>query len=102
MNLGMPEMLFLFLLALLLFGPKKLPEISRQIGRALAEFKRASSEFQSQLEDEVRQLETEESSHRTIAPTPAPEGTVAQAASPAPVADPASLPAAGRDGAEGA
>jgi sec-independent protein translocase protein TatB len=60
MNLGFPEMLFIFLLALIIFGPKKLPEIGRQIGKALAEFKRASNEFKSQLETEMRQLEVEE------------------------------------------
>ena len=53
MNLGFPEMIFLFLFALILFGPKKLPEIGRQIGRALNEFKRASNEFKSQIESEI-------------------------------------------------
>ena len=81
MNLGFPEMLFLGLLALLLFGPKRLPEIGRQIGRALGEFKRASSEFQTQLEDEVRQLEVEQESQRSIAPPAAPEGSIAQTTS---------------------
>lgn len=60
MNLGLTEMIFLFLLGLLLFGPKKLPGIGRQLGKALMEFKRASTEFQSQLNDEVRKLELEE------------------------------------------
>jgi TatA/E family protein of Tat protein translocase len=60
MNLGMPEMIFLAFLGLLLFGPKKLPEIGRQLGKAMAEFKRASQEFQNQLHEEVRQLEMEE------------------------------------------
>src|SRR5438067_5371409 len=60
MNLGFPEMLFLFVLALIIFGPKKLPEIGRQIGKGLAEFKRASSEFQAQIQDEVRKLELDE------------------------------------------
>ncbi len=59
MNLGFPEMLFIFVLALLFFGPKKLPEIARQIGKALAEFKRASNEFQWQLQEEMRKLEQE-------------------------------------------
>ena len=54
MNLGFPEMIFLFLFALILFGPKKLPEIGRQIGRALNEFKRASNEFKAQIESEIR------------------------------------------------
>src|SRR6266403_5614596 len=59
MNLGFSEMAFLVILGLLLFGPKKLPEIGRQIGRVLAEFKRASNEFQAQLNEEVRNLEIE-------------------------------------------
>src|SRR6476619_408109 len=50
----------LFVLALLLFGPKKLPGIARQIGKALAEFKRASNEFKAQIEAEISQLEIEE------------------------------------------
>jgi len=82
MNLGMPEMIFIFLLALIIFGPRKLPEIGRQLGRALTEFKRASNSFQAQLEDEIRQLEFEEQNTKTIqAPEPAvpaepPAGTV--------------------------
>jgi TatA/E family protein of Tat protein translocase len=60
MNLGMPEMIFIFLLALIIFGPRKLPEIGREIGKALAEFKRASNEFKSQLENEIDQISVEE------------------------------------------
>jgi TatA/E family protein of Tat protein translocase len=78
MNLGFPEMMFLGLLALLLFGPKRLPEIGRQIGKALGEFKRASSDFQNQLEEEVRQLEVQEDSQRSISPPAPPEGSIAQ------------------------
>jgi len=59
MNLSFSELIFLFVLGLLLFGPKKLPEIGRQLGRFMAEFKRASNEFQAQLSDEVRKLEME-------------------------------------------
>ena len=68
MNLGFPEMMFIFILALIIFGPKKLPEIGRQIGKGLAEFKRASREFQSQIEDEVRKLELDADVRNTIAP----------------------------------
>jgi TatA/E family protein of Tat protein translocase len=57
MNLGLPEMIFIFLMALIIFGPKKLPEIGRQIGRALNEFKRASNEFKSQIESEISNLD---------------------------------------------
>ena len=59
MNLGFSEMIFLFVLALLVFGPKKLPEIARQIGKAMNEFKRASNEFRSQIESEIANLERE-------------------------------------------
>ena len=50
----------LFVLALLLFGPKKLPGIARQVGKALNEFKRASNEFKAQIESEISQLEFQE------------------------------------------
>ena len=59
MSLGFPEMVFLFILALLIFGPKQLPEVGRQIGRFMNEFKRASNEFKAQIESEINALETE-------------------------------------------
>jgi len=76
MNLGLSEMIFIFVLALIIFGPKKMPEIGRQIGRALAEFKRASNEFKAQIETEINNLEVETNPHST-APVEAPQGTVA-------------------------
>ena len=60
MNLGMPEMIFIFLLALVIFGPRKLPELGRQLGKALGEFKKASNEFKNQLEVEMMNIELEE------------------------------------------
>jgi sec-independent protein translocase protein TatB len=58
MNFGFSgEMIFLFLLALILFGPKKLPEIGRTIGRFMNEFKRASNEFRSQIEAEMNTID---------------------------------------------
>ena len=50
----------IFFLALLLFGPKKLPELARQLGKLMAEFRRASNEFRMQMEDELRLSEQEE------------------------------------------
>jgi sec-independent protein translocase protein TatB len=81
MNLCFPEMMFIFVLALILFGPKKLPEIGRQIGKGLAEFKRASREFQSQIEDEVRKLELDAEIKNTIAPISLSNTVAAQPAS---------------------
>lgn len=60
MNLGFSEMAFLVLLGLILFGPKRLPEIARTMGKFIAEFKRASNEFQGQIHEEIRKLELEE------------------------------------------
>ena len=77
MNLGFPEMIFLFLFALILFGPKKLPEIGRQIGRALNEFKRASNEFKAQIESEISQLDLEQNRQTILPPVQAPAGSVA-------------------------
>lgn len=90
MELGFPELFFIFVLALLLFGPRKLPEIGRQIGKALAEFKRAKNEFTAQIESEVRRLEEEsskvlpaedlnEDANVIKSPTSAPAGTVTSA-----------------------
>jgi sec-independent protein translocase protein TatB len=45
---------FIFILALLLFGPKKLPELARQLGKLMAEFRRASNEFRMQMDEELR------------------------------------------------
>jgi sec-independent protein translocase protein TatB len=73
MNLGFSEMAFIFLLALIIFGPKKLPEIGRQIGKVLAEFKRASNEFKWQLESEMRQIEAEATRERLAKEAKAPE-----------------------------
>lgn len=53
MSLGLPELIFIFVLALLLFGPKKLPEIGRTVGRFMGEFRKATNEFKSSLEREV-------------------------------------------------
>ena len=60
MNLGMPEMIFIFLLALVVVGPKRLPELARQLGKWVAEFKRASNEFKNKLETEMMNIELDE------------------------------------------
>jgi sec-independent protein translocase protein TatB len=54
------DSIFIFVLALVLFGPKKLPEIGRQVGKLLAEFRRASNEFKFQMQEEIRNMEEEE------------------------------------------
>lgn len=54
------DSIFLFILALLLFGPKKLPVLARELGKWIGEFRRASNEFKMQMEDELRQSEQAE------------------------------------------
>jgi sec-independent protein translocase protein TatA len=61
-TLGIPEMMFIFTLALLLFGPKKLPELGRTVGKALAEFRRAQSELKATFDREMKNLERESES----------------------------------------
>src|SRR5208282_4565916 len=67
------DTIFLFFLVLILFGPKKLPEMARQAGRLLAELRRASNEFKSQIETEISHLEVQ----KILPPNPPPQGTVA-------------------------
>lgn len=56
-GLGLPELLVIFVIALLIFGPKKLPDLGRSIGRAMAEFKKASQEFQETVQSEMKEVE---------------------------------------------
>jgi TatA/E family protein of Tat protein translocase len=58
-TLGVPEMVVIFVLALVLFGPKKLPELGRTIGKAMTEFRRASNDLKSTFEREMHTLERE-------------------------------------------
>ena len=53
-SIGMPELIIIFVIALIVFGPRKLPELGRSLGRSLAEFKKASNELKSTLEEEIR------------------------------------------------
>jgi len=50
----MPELIIIFVIALIIFGPRKLPELGRSLGKSLAEFKKASNELKSTLEEEIR------------------------------------------------
>jgi len=56
-NIGVPELLVILAIALLIFGPKKLPEVGRSIGRALREFRRTTDDIKEKIEEEVEAAE---------------------------------------------
>jgi sec-independent protein translocase protein TatB len=82
------ETIFLFFLALIIFGPKKLPEIARQVAKYMNEFKRASNEFKAQIEQEISQLDIEKKP-QLLAPTPAPAYTTSRTLTSTPAEAPA-------------
>jgi len=95
-SLGVGDTIVLFILALVVFGPKRLPEIGRQIGKLYGEFRRASNEFKFQIEDELRRSENAEKQA-----TPSPVSTAPQILPPStgeiiaqrePVPDPTEVP----------
>src|SRR5579884_2525643 len=63
---GVQEMVVIFLVALVLFGPKKLPELGKTIGKAISEFRRAQSELKSTFEHHMRELERENESLKQV------------------------------------
>ena len=67
-SIGMPELMIIFVIALIIFGPRKLPELGRSMGRSLSEFKRASNELRSTLDEEIRVEEQE--SPQPVSPKP--------------------------------
>src|SRR5580692_11840928 len=83
-RMSFSETIFLFFLALVIFGPKKLPEIARQVGKYLNEFKRASNEFKAQIEQEIAHLEVE-TKQTILPPTPSVQGTTSRTLNSPPV-----------------
>lgn len=90
-SFGIPDTLFLVVLALIVFGPKKLPEISRQIGKLLYEFRKASNDFKFQIEEELRSAEQAERQKELAAQaaTPQPATPIAITAGETVSAEPA-------------
>jgi sec-independent protein translocase protein TatB len=72
------DSIFIFLLALVLFGPKRLPEIGRQIGKLLAEFRRASNDFKMQIDEELRSMEQQERQKQLDQAAAKPQAEMAQ------------------------
>ncbi|ANA39063.1 MULTISPECIES: TatA/E family twin arginine-targeting protein translocase [Geobacter] len=63
-GIGMPELIVILVIALIVIGPQKLPDIARSLGKGLAEFKRASDDFQRNLAEEVRTLDDKEKAEK--------------------------------------
>ncbi len=66
-SLGMPELIVIFIIALIIFGPRKLPELGRSLGKSIAEFKKASNELRNTLEEEIRLEEQKETAAKQVA-----------------------------------
>jgi sec-independent protein translocase protein TatB len=110
--LSFPHLVVLFVIALIIFGPQKLPELARMLGKATAEFRKMTSDFRFALEDEVRELERQtrirEEEIATAAraaqtpvpmPSPAPEGAVPRETPGAAVTAPAEPQSESQNGA---
>lgn len=70
--IGMPELVIILVIALIIFGPRKLPELGKSLGRSLNEFKKASTDLQNTLEQEIRLEEQKEQTVKPRADEPAP------------------------------
>jgi TatA/E family protein of Tat protein translocase len=68
-SIGMPELIIIFVIALIIFGPRKLPELGKSLGKSLAEFKKASNELRNTLEEEIRIEEQKDAAKQTQPPT---------------------------------
>ena len=80
-SIGMPELIIIFVIALIIFGPRKLPELGRSLGKSLAEFKKASNELRSTLEEEIRIEEQKDAAKETAAKEAAAKSTAPPVAS---------------------
>lgn len=86
--MSLSDTAFIFVLALIIFGPKKLPEIGRQLGRLVGEFRRASNEFKFQIEEELRQAELSDR-QTTSAPSNTADSSIPESYSTPALIDPA-------------
>ena len=95
-SIGMPELIIILVIALIIFGPRKLPELGKSLGRSLNEFKRASSELQNTLEQEIKLEERKE--EQAKAPTPTADAHEPATAPPPADADPGQSVSRGAEG----
>jgi TatA/E family protein of Tat protein translocase len=93
-SLGFPELIVIFVIALIIFGPRKLPEIGRSLGKSLAEFKKASNDLRNTLEEEIRldEQRSQLDASRAAQAAQAAAAQQSQAALSAPVASAETVP----------
>ena len=87
-GIGMPELIVILVIALLVIGPHKLPELAKSLGKGLAEFKKATDDFQRNIQEEARKAEEKPAAP----PTPGRTGTAHSASRPQPGATTRPLP----------
>ncbi|QEM69380.1 TatA/E family twin arginine-targeting protein translocase [Geobacter sp. FeAm09] len=78
-GIGMPELIIIMVIALIVIGPHKLPELAKSLGKGLAEFKRASEDFQRNIQEEARKTEEKVEPQEAVTPPAEPEHVAAAA-----------------------
>jgi sec-independent protein translocase protein TatB len=74
--LSIPHLVVIFLIALIVLGPEKLPQVARVLGKAMADFRRITTDFRVQIEDEMREMERHTRVQQQMnSPTPSPAFT---------------------------
>lgn len=95
-SIGMPELIIILTLALIIFGPRKLPELGRSLGKSLGEFKRASNELRNTLDEEIRIEEERTTAQKAATPAkpaaPAPDSGYSDPTAEPGYSDPATDP----------
>ena len=82
-SIGMQELIIVFVIALIIFGPRRLPDLGKSLGRSIAEFKRASNDLRNTLEEEIRVDDQRQS--KTAATTSGPAATDPRATDDTPI-----------------
>jgi sec-independent protein translocase protein TatB len=95
--LSIPHLVVIFIVALIVFGPEKLPQLARVLGKAMADFRRVTTDFRTQIEDEMREMERQSrlrqaAEPQQIPPPPQTVSTDAQLLGAPPVEAPGETP----------